>query len=99
MTVIACSSCVMRNTGEVVSWCRRSEAEGMVRDFEQGGLRQKTFCKAQCRSSYVGLLSPWGTYPQNDSPVAELLPVELMGAKPVGGCLHAKLLQRKGGRG
>ena len=78
----------------VVERRRRSqtEAEILVRDFEQSGLSRKAFCTARgvalhtldyyrCRERAGRIAAPAG----------ELLPVELIGTTPAGGGLRVEL--------
>lgn len=84
----------MRDGRAVVERRRRSqaEAESLVRDFEQSGLSRKAFCSAHgialhtldyCRARYGR---------RRATPaVQELLPVDLISASPVNGCLRVEL--------
>jgi len=84
----------MRDTREVVAGRRLSqaEAESLVRDFEQSGLRRKAFCETR------GLaLHTLDYYRHRErtrrmaTAVEELLPVELIGATPACGGLRVEL--------
>jgi hypothetical protein len=84
----------MRDTREVVAGRRRSqeEAEGLVRDFEKSGLTRKAFCEA--RSVALHTLDYYRHRERTRrvaTPAAELLPVELISATPIGGGLRVEL--------
>jgi hypothetical protein len=84
----------MRETRAIVSGHRRSraEAEGLVRDFEQSGLKRKAFCEA--RGVALHTLDYYRYLKGRRrvaTPAAELLPVELIDATPKDGGLRVEL--------
>jgi hypothetical protein len=84
----------MRDTREVVAGRRRSQAEveGLVRDFEQSGLKRKAFCEA--RGLAVHTLDYYRHLERTRraaTPADELLPVELIGPAPAAGALRIEL--------
>ena len=84
----------MGETREVVAGRRRSQAkaEGLVRDFEQSGLKRKAFCEA--RGLAVHTLDYYRHLERTRraaAPAAELLPVELVGPAPGASALRVEL--------
>ena len=92
----------MRETRAIVSGHRwsRAEAEGLVRDFEQSGLKRKAFCEA--RGVALHTLDYYRYLERRRrvaTPAAELLPVELIGATPTDGSLRVELASEATARG
>jgi hypothetical protein len=88
----------MRDAGTVVERRRRSHAEAasLVRDFEQSGLSRKAFSSA--RGIALHTLDYYRTRHRTGraTPAAqELLPVDLISASPVSGCLRVELANRR----
>ena len=84
----------MRDAGTVVERRRRSraEAESLVRDFEQSGLSRKAFCSA--RGIALHTLDYYRARYRTGRAThtaQELLPVDLISASPVSGCLRVEL--------
>lgn len=84
----------MRDTKAVVERHRRSqaEAESLVREFEQSGLKRKGFCSA--RGVALHTLDYYrARYSMRRAATAaqDLLPVDLIGAPCVRGCLRVEL--------
>lgn len=84
----------MRDAIAVVERRRRSqaEAESLVRDFEQSGLSRKGFSSA--RGIALHTLDYYrARYRARRAThtAKELLPVDLIGASPVSGCLRVEL--------
>ena len=84
----------MRDAGAVVERRRRSQAEaaGLVRDFEQSGLSRKAFCSAHGIALHTLDYYRARHRTRRATPAAqELLPVDLISASPVSGCLRVEL--------
>jgi|SRR6185503_956174 hypothetical protein len=84
----------MRDTRQTVWGRRRSqaEAEGLVRDFEQSGLKRKAFCEA--RGLAVHTLDYYRHLERarrTAAPADELLPVDLISTPPVSTVLRVEL--------
>ena len=84
----------MRETRADATGHRRSQAEAecLVRDFEQSGLRRKAFCEA--RGVALHTLDYYRHLERTrrvGTPVTELLPVELIGAPRTCGGLRVEL--------
>ena len=70
----------------------QAEAEQLVEDFEQSGLRRKAFCTA--RGVALHTLDYYRRRERTRriaAPAGELLPVELIGTTPTGGGLWVEL--------
>ena len=88
----------MGDTRSVVERRRRSQAEAasLVRDFEQSGLSRKAFCSARGIALHTLDYYRARQRPRRATPVAqELLPVDLIGASAVNGCLRVELANRR----
>lgn len=84
----------MQDARTVVARRRRSqaEAESLVRDFEQSGLSRKAFCSAHGIALHTLDYHRGRHRTRRATPAAqELLPVELISASPVSGCLGVEL--------
>lgn len=84
----------MRDAITVGDRRRRSQAEAasLVRDFEQSGLSRKAFCSAHGIALHTLDYYRARHRTRRVTPAAqELLPVELIGASPVSGCLRLEL--------
>ncbi len=70
----------------------QAEAAGLVRDFEQSGLSRKAFCSAHGIALHTLDYYRARHRTRRVTPSAqELLPVELISASPVSGCLRVEL--------
>jgi hypothetical protein len=83
----------MRDTRAIVGGRRRSqaEAEGLVRDFEQSGLRRKAFCEARGVAVHTLDYYRQRVRTRRVAPATELLPVELIDAVPASCGLRVEL--------
>jgi hypothetical protein len=84
----------MRDTKAVVERHRRSqaEAESLVRDFEQSGLSRKAFCSVNGVSVHTLDYYRHRKRTRGAATAAQdLLPVDLIGAPCVRGCLRVEL--------
>ncbi len=84
----------MREARAGVERRRRSqaEAESLVRDFEQSGLSRKAFCNAHGIALHTLDYYRARHRSRRARPAAqELLPVDLISASPVSGCLRVEL--------
>ena len=84
----------MRDAITVGERRRRSqaEAESLVRDFEQSGLRRKAFCSARGIALHTLDYYRARHRIRRAAPAAqELVPVDLISVSPVGGCLRVEL--------
>ena len=84
----------MRDTRPAVAGRRRSqaEAEGLVRDFEQSGLKRKAFCEARGLSVHtLDYYRHLERARRTAAPAEELLPVDLISTPPVSTGLRVEL--------